>query len=346
MRSKSRVGLLRLAVERRDLGAQAHEQRRRGHRERHDQHQQIALRRIDQAVRRGEREHDERELAALREDRGERDRLRVVVARDAARDRIQQHGLDDAAAPTQQHADELRLAHDHLDVERHADADEEQPEQQALERLDLRLDLVAVFRVGEQHAGEERAERHRDAGELHQPRGADHDQQRRRGEHLGRARARGRAEHRAQQVAAADHDGGDRRDDAHGARARRRRGSSVGCAIASTGISARIGIAATSWNSRIAKPSRPCAVWQLLALAQDLQADRGRRQRQAEPDDERALPVEPEREADAADRKPGQHELQAADAEHGAPHDPQPLRRELQADHEQHQHDAELGDLR
>ncbi len=122
-------------------------------------------------------------------------------------------------------------------------------------------------------------------------------------------------------------------------------GFDVGCAIASAGISARSGIAATSWNSRIAKPSRTVRGLQFLALAQDLQIDRGRGQRQAEPDDERAFPVEPEREADAADDEAGQSELQAADAEHRAPHDPQPLRRELHADHEQHQHDAELGDL-
>ena len=40
-----------------------------------------------------------------------------------------------------------------------ADRDEEQPEQQALERLDVALELVAVLAVGEHHAGEERAER-------------------------------------------------------------------------------------------------------------------------------------------------------------------------------------------
>jgi hypothetical protein len=33
--------------------------------------------------------------------------------------------------------------------------------------FDLCLDLVAVLRIGEQHAGEERAKRHRDAGKLH-----------------------------------------------------------------------------------------------------------------------------------------------------------------------------------
>jgi hypothetical protein len=41
---------------------------------------------------------------------------------------------------------------------------------------------VAVFAVGEQDTGDERAERHRQARRLEQQRGADHDQQRGRGE--------------------------------------------------------------------------------------------------------------------------------------------------------------------
>jgi hypothetical protein len=40
------------------------------------------------------------------------------------------------------------------------------------------------FGAREQHAGEERAERHRNAGERHQLRDADHEQQRKRGEHF------------------------------------------------------------------------------------------------------------------------------------------------------------------
>ena len=70
------------------------------------------------------------------------------------------------------------------EVDRHADGDEEEAEQQALERLDVGLERVAVLGAREQHAGEERAERHRDAGQRHQLRDADDEQQRERGEHL------------------------------------------------------------------------------------------------------------------------------------------------------------------
>ena len=40
-------------------------------------------------------------------------------------------------------------------------AHEEEPEQQPFEGLDVGFELVAEFAVGEQHAGEECAERHR-----------------------------------------------------------------------------------------------------------------------------------------------------------------------------------------
>ena len=66
------------------------------------------------------------------------------------------------------------------------------PEQQALERLDVGLEFVAELGIGEQHAGEKRAERHRQADFLHDQRGADHQQQRRRGEHFAAAVARDR----------------------------------------------------------------------------------------------------------------------------------------------------------
>ena len=51
-------------------------------------------------------------------------------------------------------------------IERHPDGDEEEPQQHVAERLDVLLDLVAVFGLGDQHAGQERAQRERQPGEL------------------------------------------------------------------------------------------------------------------------------------------------------------------------------------
>ena len=69
-----------------------------------------------------------------------------------------------SATNSASHQRELRR--DQAQVEQHADRDEEQPEQHVAERLDVLLDLVAVLGLGDQHAGEEGAQRQRQAGEL------------------------------------------------------------------------------------------------------------------------------------------------------------------------------------
>ena len=63
----------------------------------------------------------------------------------------------------QQQRPRPRLRATTREVERHADGDEEEAEQHVAKRLDVLLDLVAVFGLGDQHAGEERAERERQA---------------------------------------------------------------------------------------------------------------------------------------------------------------------------------------
>ena len=67
------------------------------------------------------------------------------------------------------------------EVEQHADREEEQPEQDRAERLDVGLELVAIGRIRQHHPGDERAERG-DSAELchHRGRGDDREQRRRR----------------------------------------------------------------------------------------------------------------------------------------------------------------------
>ena len=79
----------------------------------------------------------------------------------------------------------------------HADGDEEQAEQHVAKRLDVLLDLVAVFGLGDQHAGEKRAERERQSGELGQRREPERDQQQVQHEQLARALPRNQMEPRA-----------------------------------------------------------------------------------------------------------------------------------------------------
>ncbi|MNE90934.1 hypothetical protein D3C80_1884880 [compost metagenome] len=68
---------------------------------------------------------------------------------------------------------------------------------------------MAVFRVRQQQAGEESAQGHGNTGLFHEPGGADHHQQGGGSGHFRQAGASHGAEHRAQQVAAADDDHGD-----------------------------------------------------------------------------------------------------------------------------------------
>jgi hypothetical protein len=197
-----------------------HDERGRDHRERDDEREERApVTRQDADLTR-HAEHDERELAALAEQAGEE---QVSAARHPCgacypdeKRRFERYESHDEAQ------EEPGVVGEQGEVDRHADRDEEEPEQEALERLDVGLERVAILAAREQHAGQERAERHRDAGELHHLGDADDEQQRERREDLAEVRARDRAERRARRVPA-DHDhDDDRRRDRRGAHPRRR----------------------------------------------------------------------------------------------------------------------------
>ncbi len=89
-------------------------------------------------------------------------------------------------------------------VQRHADGNKEQPEQQPLERIDSDLQFVAILTFRQQHAGNKGAQRHRQPQRLHKQ-GRSEDQQQRGGsEHLPDPRAGDKTEHRPQQIASAN----------------------------------------------------------------------------------------------------------------------------------------------
>ena len=60
-----------------------------------------------------------------------------------------------------------------IEIRRHPDRDEEQPEQQTLERLDVGFELVAILAVCEQQSRDEGAERHAQAERLKEQGGTD-----------------------------------------------------------------------------------------------------------------------------------------------------------------------------
>ena len=111
-------------------------------------------------------------------------------------------------------------------IEAHADGDQEHAEQQAFERVDGDLDLAAEFGLGQQQAGDQRAEFHRQADHRGGKPGREDHQQAGGDEQFRAAGARDAAEQRPQHQAAGDdqpeHDN-DRLDDRPGERHRRRR---------------------------------------------------------------------------------------------------------------------------
>ena len=187
-----------------------HEQQRR-QRHRHGHHHDQELDRIGTEHTVGQRhvEQHERELAGMTQQHGEAANAIGVVAGEPPHrnqdDCLDQHQCESGAN------DRDRMRDQQSQVGRHADRNEEQPQQQALERVDAGFDLVAVLRISQQHAGEKGTERHRQAHAGHEQRGADDHEQGAAGEDFLDLRFRDHPKHRAQQIAPADDHQGDHR---------------------------------------------------------------------------------------------------------------------------------------
>src|SRR5258705_8699707 len=105
-----------------------------------------------------------------------------------------------------------------LDVEQHADSDEEQAQQDITKRLDVILDLMPEFGLRDQSAGNEATQRQRQAREFGEPRQSERDQQDVEDEQFMRAPARHQMQPAAQEPMSAreyqrDQDGGLRQRD-------------------------------------------------------------------------------------------------------------------------------------
>ena len=84
---------------------------------------------------------------------------------------------------------------------------------------------------------------------------------------------------------------------------------------------------------------------ELALLLEHLQRERGRRQRQRKPDEQRLRRSETEREADRGEHQRGGDELGRAETENRRAQGPQPDRAKLEPDHEQQHDHAELAEL-
>ena len=61
----------------------------------------------------------------------------------------------------QQNHNTQRMGDQGAEINRHADADKEQPQQQSFKRLNITLQRMTIFGAGQQHPGEKRPHRHR-----------------------------------------------------------------------------------------------------------------------------------------------------------------------------------------
>ena len=238
------------------------------------------------------------------------------------------------------------LAHERK-VDRHADRHEEQPEQDAAERLDIGLELVAEVRLGEEKAGEERAHRHREADFLHQRRGAEHHEERRGRHDFAGAAAGQNPEQPVQAVTADQHDG----DDGGEGLADDEKGLGQG----TLGRCPGRGEQRQKGEDRddrdiLEEQDREGALaigrLHVVALAEHLQRDRGRRKAQREADHDGSMDRHAQRGRAAAEQNRRDAKLSEAEPEDVPSHRPEIRQLELQADDEEKEHDAELRNRR
>ena len=227
---------------------------------------------------------------------------------------------------------------------RHAHRHEEEAEQESLEGRDVRFQLVAVS-VPASSTPARKAPSAMESPAADQPGGPHHQQERGGGEQLLALELRHEAERRTQHEPAPRHDGGDDRR----RHERRRQEGAPASAVAAPasprkGSTASRGMTARSWNSRMPKEARPCRVVQLVLLRQQLQREGGGGQREPQAGDERRAPAQPEAHRPEREQPGRRPHLQPAEPEHRDPELEQALGLQLEADEEEQQDHAQLGE--
>ena len=287
-----------------------------------------------------DREQDEGELAALAQHQPEPPRGAVADPPPAA-ESVEDHRLDDHE-PGDDRRQRRRTRHEHGKIHGHADGDEEHRKQEPFERRDIRLDLMAIFGVGEQRAGDERPERRRQSHRLHDQRHAHHREQRARGHRLAHARGGNEAVEPAQQEAADDNHPDDGEDGNAGALEIHAR---LVAAEREQRHQRNQGNGGEVLEQEHREGEAPVTRGELALLLQHLEREGGRRQRQRQTDEQRLPGRKAEHHANRREHEGGGDELRRTEAENSRAQGPQSYRTELEPDHEQEQHDAELAEL-
>jgi hypothetical protein len=305
------------------------QQRRRDHRDGDHDRQQLAQRLVHFALADRGGEDNEGEFAALGEDEGHVPGRTAGQAGQPA-DQQQRRELDGDESERQAE-NQRRLIRQQSEAQVHADRREEQPEQDALEGLDLGFQLVAEFGVRQQQAGEEGAERHRQAHHFHE-RGRGHDdEQTCRSEYLVAAESGNEAENGAQQITPSDEqaDNGEQRHEE--VRELRLLGAKARAQDRNDREDRDHGeILEQQDGKRGAAVTRR----QLFLLGEELQHKRRRRQGERETDDDRRRPGQAQPRAGEGDDDGGDGHLGGAETEDRMTHDPQARGLQLEADNE------------
>jgi len=233
------------------------------------------------------------------------------------------------------------LAGDQRQVDLHADRHEEQPQQQSLERPDVRLDLVAVFGFREQQPGKKGAQRHGNAGLGHQPAGTQHHQQSDGDEEFLQPRGGDDPVERAQHAPADQHRSGDHGDGLH--RSDRHGTEERGLRSAQQRQQRQQRHDGEILEQQHREGDAAVAGDHLATLDQHLDDEGGRREGEPAADDDSRLDGLSDREDGTADQQRGEEHLHRTQPEDVVPHELQALDGEFQADGEQQEDDAEVG---
>ena len=233
----------------------------------------------------------------------------------------------------------------HAEIDLHADGNEEQAQEQPLERLDIRLDLVAELGLRQQQPRKERAQRHGQPGKPGEPRRAQHRQQRQRHEQFRALGPRHHAVEMPHQPAPGDDDDHHRQHCPQQRRAHKL-GDMAGFPGGKDRHQHQQRHHGQVLRQQDGKARTAHARGEFTALHQKLHHHRRGGQRQAQPDDDRRLHRIAPPQGHSADDRAGDDHLREAEAEHHGPHRLKALDRKLKPDHEQEEDDTQLGHAR
>ena len=228
-------------------------------------------------------------------------------------------------------------------IDRGADRDEVEPEQEAPEWFDRHFDLAAIFGLRQQEPGDEGAERHRQVARRGGQPVAEHHQEACRHEELGALRFGDEMEERPQRETAEN----DQRGQRQRRRSERREELPREAPLACRRQRARHdeqGRDREILKQQHRQTGAPGAGMKPFALDQHWNDDRGRRHRQRRADRERRGRAEAKTPGGGGENERRYDDLREPEPEHQMAHAPEALERQLEPHREHERDDAEGGD--